>query len=106
MMRSTGSTIRCTSIGAVMPPIVTMLLSMAVEVAAPLWSVKLKASGVVSVGVGVGVVLQRPGVQRQQRQAVGEHVVHLTGDTGTLGHQALLFDHATGFGRQIGKSVV
>src|SRR5262249_60183484 len=31
-------------------------------------------------GYGVGTQLQRPGVQAQQGQAVGEHIVHLPGD--------------------------
>ncbi len=46
-------------------------------------------------GGGVGAELQRPGVQAEQRDPVGQHVVHLPGDPGAfqlpgLGHPQLL----------------
>ena len=41
-------------------------------------------------GRGVGVELERAGVDGEQREAVGEHVVHLAGDPPPLGRTGLL----------------
>jgi len=41
-------------------------------------------------GRQVRTYLETAGVQRHQRDPVGEHVVHLAGDSGALGHPGLL----------------
>ena len=49
----------------------------------------------------VGPDLERAGVQRQQRDPVGEHVVHLAGDPGALGHPGpVLVQPLVGLGAQ------
>ena len=49
----------------------------------------------------VGPDLERTGVQRQQRDPVGEHVVHLPRDPGALGHpRPVLVQTLVGLGPQ------